>query len=108
VRIPEGRHIRRHDGPALLGLHGPSHAPQFGTPRRRNSPEDQDRLLRPLRPRRPRLLPLSFLGELPLFVAQGGGDLGLADPGVDCAPLFTAFSGASATEAALCFRLMKG
>ena len=31
--------------------------------------------------------------------------MGLADPGVDCAPLFTAFRGASATGAAFCFRL---
>ena len=34
--------------------------------------------------------------------------MGLADQGVDCTPLFMAFRGASATEAALCFRLMKG
>ena len=47
------------------------------------------------------------VGELPLFAAQGGGDLGLADPGVDCAPLFMAFRGASSTEAALCFRLKR-
>ena len=33
--------------------------------------------------------------------------MGLADPGVDCAPLFTAFRGASATDAAFCFRLKK-
>jgi len=33
--------------------------------------------------------------------------LGLADPGVDLAPLFTAFRGASSTGAALCFRLKK-
>jgi len=46
--------------------------------------------------------------ELPLFAAQGGGDFGLADPGVDCAPLFTAFKGASPTEATLYFRLMRG
>ena len=31
--------------------------------------------------------------------------MGLADPGVDCAPLFTAFSGASAAGAAFCLRL---
>jgi hypothetical protein len=45
--------------------------------------------------------------ELLLFTAQGGSDLGLADPGVDCAPLFMAFRGASSTEAALCFWLMR-
>jgi len=33
--------------------------------------------------------------------------LGLADPGVYCAPLFTAFRGASATEAAFYFRLKR-
>ena len=33
--------------------------------------------------------------------------MGLADPGVDCAPLFTAFRGASATGNAFCFRLKK-
>jgi len=47
------------------------------------------------------------VGELPLLAVQGGGDFGLADPGVDCGPLFTAFSGASATEATLCFRLTR-
>jgi len=31
--------------------------------------------------------------------------MGLADLGVDCAPLFTAFRGASATDAAFCLRL---
>jgi len=45
------------------------------------------------------------MGELPLLAVQGGGDLGLDDPGVECAPLFTAFMGASATGAAFCFRL---
>ena len=33
--------------------------------------------------------------------------MGLADPGVDCAPLFMAFRGASATGAAFCFRLKR-
>jgi len=33
--------------------------------------------------------------------------LGLADPGVDCGPLFTAFKGASPTEAKLCFWRMR-
>jgi len=33
--------------------------------------------------------------------------MGLADPGVDCAPLFTAFRGASAAGAAFCLRLKK-
>jgi len=50
----------------------------------------------------------SSWGSSPSSRLRGGGDLGLADPGVDCAPLFTAFWGASSTEAALCFQLMKG
>jgi hypothetical protein len=45
------------------------------------------------------------MGALALFAAQGGDDLGFADPGVDCAPLFIAFRGASPTEATLYFRL---
>jgi len=40
-------------------------------------------------------------------VVQGGGDLGLADLGIDCAPLFMAFRGARATGTAFCFRLKK-
>ena len=106
-QVPEGRHVRRHDGPALLDQRGTNRVSQIGILRRRRSPGGKGHLLRPLGPRRPHLLPLSFPTGLHLFAAQGGGDLGLADPGVDCAPLFTAFRGASATGAAFCFRLKK-
>jgi len=51
-------------------------------------------------------LPSSW-GHSPSSWFKGGGDLGLADPGVDYTPLFTAFRGASPTEATLCFWLME-
>ena len=89
-----GRRVGRHDGSTFLNLRGPNSASQTG-------------ILRPLGPWRPRLLPLSFLTAPYLLAAQGGGDMGLADPGVDCAPLFTTFRGASATGAAFCFWLKR-
>ena len=64
-------------------------------PRRGNSSEGQDRLLWLLGPQRPHLLrrgtwrlpphllPPFLVVELAPFAAQGGGDLGLEDLGVD-------------------------
>ena len=114
---PGGHHTEGHFGPALLGLFSSTLTLLASIPRRGNRPEGQDRLLRLLGPRRPHffrggvwrlpphLLPLCLVGALALLTAQGGGDLGLDDPGVNCTPLFMAFRGASSTEAALCFRL---